>query len=156
MKTFTFLTSILAATGLAMAQPPSTPDYTSIPLDPAEVEQSLTAAKVPLAKAVELAETAANGTCVDARAVMSGTLRYEVTVASAGIAKKVMVDAMNGEVSAPTITIASAIKVAKERHNGVVRSATIDFSAELPVAKVLVYGSRRPMNSFSAQRMARS
>jgi FKBP-type peptidyl-prolyl cis-trans isomerase len=144
MKTFAILSSTVAAVlGLGMTQPPSTPDYTSIPLDPAEVEQSLSAAKITLAQAIELAETAGSGTCVDARAIMSGQLRYEIAVASGGITKKVIVDAMSGDVSAPTITVASAIKVAKERHNGVVRSATLDFSAEPAVAKVLIYAESK-------------
>ena len=37
-----FATTLAAVCGLAMTQPPTTPDYTSIPLDPAEVEQTLT------------------------------------------------------------------------------------------------------------------
>ena len=139
MNRLGFLALILAVGGLAMTQPPSPPDYTSVPLDPAEVEQSLAAAKVPLAKAIELAEAAANGSSVDARAIMSGNLRYEVMIASGGMTKKVIVDATTAEVSAPTITIPSAIKAAKEKRDGFVRSATIDFSAEPPVAKVLIY-----------------
>ena len=112
MKTFAILSSTVAAVlGLGMTQPPSTPDYTSIPLDPAEVEQSLSAAKITLAQAIELAETAGSGTCVDARAIMSGQLRYEIAVASGGITKKVIVDAMSGDVSAPTITVASAVSM---------------------------------------------
>lgn len=138
-----FASTLAAVCGLAMTQPPNTPDYTSIPLDPAEVEQTLSSAKVTLTQAIELAETAANGTCVDARAVMSGALRYEVLVASGGMTKKVIVDAMGGGVSAPTITIASAIKAAKERHDGVVRSASLDFAAEPPVARVLVYAGSK-------------
>jgi FKBP-type peptidyl-prolyl cis-trans isomerase len=46
-------------------------------------------------------------------------------------------------VSAPTITIASAIKAAKERHDGVVRSATLEFGAEPPVAKVMIYAGSK-------------
>jgi uncharacterized membrane protein YkoI len=148
MKRLALFASTLASTlavagGLAMTQPPSTPDYTSIPLDPAEVEQTLSAAKFTLTQAIELAETAANGSCVDARAVMSGSLRYEILVASGGMTKKVLVDAMSGDVSAPTITVASAIKAAKERHDGVVRTATLDFSAEPAVARVLIYAGSK-------------
>lgn len=138
-----FATTLAAVCGLAMTQPPTTPDYTSIPLDPAEVEQTLSSAKITLTQAIDLAETAASGSCVDARAIMSGTLRYEVLVASGGMTKKVVVDAMDGGVSAPTITIASAIKAAKERHDGVVRSATLEFGAEPPVAKVMIYAGSK-------------
>jgi peptidylprolyl isomerase len=137
-----FATTLAAVCGLAMTQPP-TADYTSIPLDPAEVEQTLSAAKVTLPKAIELAETAANGSCIDARAIMTGSLRYEILVGSGGVTKKVIVDAMSGEVSAPMITVASAIKTAKEKHNGVVRSATLDLNAEPPVAKVVIYAESK-------------
>ena len=121
MNRFAFLSTTLAAAiaaPLALGlSPMQQTDYTSVPPDPAEVEQTLAAATVSLAQAVELAEKAAGGTCVDARAVLAGPLRYEITVGAGGVARKVMVDAMSGAVSAPTITIGSAIKAALERHN---------------------------------------
>jgi uncharacterized membrane protein YkoI len=141
MNRLGFLALLLSVGGLAMTQPPSTPDYTSIPLDPAEVEQSLAAAKISLAQAIELAETAASGASVEARAIMSGELRYEVLVASGGMTKKVIVNATSGAVGAPTITVASAMKIAKERHDGFIRSATLNYDSEPPVATVLVYAS---------------
>jgi FKBP-type peptidyl-prolyl cis-trans isomerase len=118
-------------------------DYTTVPPDPAEVEQSLAAVKTTLEQAVAAAEKAANGTAVDARAMLVEPLKYEVTVASGGIARKVIVDGATGAASAPTLTMASAIKVATGKHAGVVRSATFDFIAEPAVAKVMVYGGAK-------------
>ncbi|MEY2714242.1 MAG: peptidyl-prolyl cis-trans isomerase, FKBP-type [Planctomycetota bacterium] len=134
--------SILAALfGLTMSMTAPQNDFTSIPPDPAEVEQSLSAAKVSLGQAVASAEKAANGTAIDARAVLAGDLRYEITVGAGGIARKVIVDASTGAVSAPLLTIQSAMDIANKKHQGVVRSASFDFTAEPAVAKVMVYGS---------------
>lgn len=122
MKRFAFLSTTLAAAIAAPfalgLSPMQQTDYTSVPPDPAEVEQTLASAAISLAQAVELAETAAGGSCVDARAVLVGPLRYEITVGAGGIARKVMVDAMSGAVSAPSITVGSAIKLALARHDG--------------------------------------
>jgi peptidylprolyl isomerase len=143
MNRLAFLSTTLAAAiaaPLALGlSPMQQTDYTSVPPDPAEVEQTLAAATVSLAQAVELAEKAAGGTCVDARAVLAGSLRYEITVGAGGVARKVMVDAMSGAVSAPTITIGSAIKAALERHNGSVRSARLDFEAEPATATIEIF-----------------
>lgn len=118
-------------------------DYTSLPLDPAEVEQMLSATKVSLGQAISSAEKAANGTAVDARAILEGDIRFEVTVASGGIARKVIVDGKTGAASAPTLTMASAIEIANKKHNGTVRSATFDFTVEPAVAKVMVYSASK-------------
>jgi len=140
------LTALLGtvATSLTLSMnPPSTPDYTSIPPDPAEVEQTLSAAKVSLAQAIEAAEKAAAGTAVDARAVLSGALQYEVSVAAGGLTRKVMVDAQTGVASAPTLTMSSAMKIATGKHDGFVRSAAFDFTADPAVAKVMVYAGAK-------------
>lgn len=118
-------------------------DYTSLPLDPAEVEQMLSATKVSLGQAISSAEKAANGTAVDARAILEGDIRFEVTVASGGIARKVIVDGKTGAASAPTLTMGSAIEIANKKHNGTVRSATFDFTVEPAVAKVMVYSASK-------------
>ena len=133
--------SILAALcGLTMSMTSPPADFTSIPPDPAEVEQSLSATKMSLSQAVSAAEKAANGTAIDARAILSGELRFEITVGSGGIARKVVVNAATGAVSAPVLTIQSAMEIANKKHAGVVRSASFDFSAEPAVANVMVYG----------------
>ena len=72
MNTKTLLAALcgLALTMTAEAQT----DYTSVPADPAEVEQALSASKVSLDQAVATAEKIANGTAVDARTVLGGEL----------------------------------------------------------------------------------
>ncbi|MFM7133536.1 MAG: FKBP-type peptidyl-prolyl cis-trans isomerase [Planctomycetota bacterium] len=114
-------------------------DYTSVPPDPAEVEQQLATAKISIEKAVAAAEAAAGGTAVDARAILAEPLRYEVTVAAGGITKKVIVDAATGKASAPTLTMASAMKAALAVHDGFVRSTNFNFSAEPPTATVTIF-----------------
>ena len=141
MSTKTILAAFcgLALTMTAHAQT----DYTSLPADPAEVEQTLSASKVSLGQAIAAAEKAANGTAVDARAVLSGELSYEVTVASGGIARKVIVNGTTGVATAPTLTIQSAMDIANKKHAGAVRSATFDFTAQPAVAKVMVYAGSK-------------
>ena len=135
-------TIVAAICGLALTMTATAQvDYTSMPLDPAEVEQSLSASKMSLGQAISAAEKSAGGTAIDARAIMEGELRYEITVGSGGIARKVIVNAASGAVSAPTLTIQSAIEIANKKHAGVVRMASFDFTAEPAVAKVMVYSS---------------
>ncbi len=129
----------LAPTMTAEAQT----DYTTIPSDPAEVEQTLTASKVSLGQAIATAEKAANGTAIDARAMLADALKYEITVASGGIARKVIVDGATGAATAPTLTIQSAMEIAGKKHDGVIRWATFDYLAEPAVAKVMVYGGAK-------------
>jgi uncharacterized membrane protein YkoI len=130
------ITAAMTATTSALGQT----DYTSIPPDPAEVEQSLSSLKIDLAKAIELAEAAVAGsTAVDARAMLADPVKYEITVAAGGLARKVIVDGATGAVSAPTLTIGSAIKAALAKHDGTARLAEFDFSAQPATAMVMVY-----------------
>ena len=141
MNTKTLLAALcgLALTMTAEAQT----DYTSVPADPAEVEQALSVSKVSLDQAVATAEKIANGTAVDARTVLGGELKYEITVASGGVARKVIVNATTGAASAPTLTIKSAMDIAKKKHDGGVRWATFDYTAQPAVAKVMVYAGSK-------------
>ncbi|MFM7052354.1 MAG: FKBP-type peptidyl-prolyl cis-trans isomerase [Planctomycetota bacterium] len=134
--------ALLAASMTLAMNPPGT-DYTTVPPEPAEVEQTLSAARVTMAQAIDAAEKAAGGTAIDARAVLATPLAYEVSVAAGGLTRKVMVDAQTGVASAPTLTIASAMKIATTKHDGFVRSATIDFTADPVVAKVMVYAGAK-------------
>lgn len=144
MKTF-FLRTALAAPVLATFLGMTTTtalgqtDYTTVPPDPAEVEQSLAATRVSLLAAVEAAEKAAGGSAVDARAMLGDAVKFEVTVAAGGLLKKVVVDGATGTASLPTLTMGSAIAIATKAHDGVVRSASFDYAAEPPTATVEVY-----------------
>ncbi len=135
---------LAAICGLALNMTASAQtDYTSVPSDPAEVEQTLAAGKVSLEQAIAAAEKAANGFAVDAHAVLGGPLKFEVTVASGGIARKVTVDGTTGVASAPTLTMQSAMKIAKDKHDGAIRSATFDFTVQPAVSKVMVYAGSK-------------
>ena len=148
MKTNSFLAALtglsltLSLTMNATAQV----DYTSIPPEPSEVEQALSALKIDIAKAIEIAEAAVAGsTALDARAILGNgaqsNVQFEVTVASGGFSKKVIIDGATGAASAPTLTIASAVKAALAKHAGSVRSATFDFTAEPATATVMIYAN---------------
>jgi uncharacterized membrane protein YkoI len=128
----------LAFAPLALAQ--TAPDYTTIPPDPAEVEQKLTAAHVTLAQAIAAAEKATSGHAVEAKAMMAGeSVRYEVFIESMGMVKRAIVDGMTGTVEVATLTTASAIAKASAAVKGAVRSVMFNMSAEPPTATVLIY-----------------
>jgi uncharacterized membrane protein YkoI len=128
-----------APTLLAQSSGPA-PDFTTLPADPAEIEQKLTAAHVTLAQAIVAAEKATNGNVVEARTMTKvDPLAYELIVDSGGMLKKVVVNALTGAVSAPTLTTASAVEKALASVKGAVRTVTFDLSAEPPRATILVY-----------------
>ena len=128
----------LSLASLAAAQ--TTPDYTTIPPDPAEVEQKLTAAHITLAQAVAAAEKATSGHAVEAKAMTAGdTVRYEIFVESMGMVKRAIVDGMTGAVEVPTLTTGSAIEKATAVVKGAVRSVIFNMSAEPPTATVMIY-----------------
>jgi FKBP-type peptidyl-prolyl cis-trans isomerase len=127
----------LAFAPIALAQ---SPDYTTVPPDPAEVEQKLTAAHVTLAQAVAAAEKAASGHAVEAKAMTAGdVVSYEIFVESNGMVKRAIVNGTTGAVEVPTLTIASAIEKASAVVKGAVRSVVFNMSAEPPTATVMIY-----------------
>jgi peptidylprolyl isomerase len=130
--------ALLITAPSALAQ--STPDYTTIPPEPAEVEQKLTAAHVSLAQAVAAAEKATGGHVVEAKAMTAGAqVNYEIFVEAKGMLKRAIVDGMSGQVRTVTLTTASAIEKATAAVNGAVRSVIFDLKVEPPVANVMVY-----------------
>ncbi len=139
-RTFCAALCSLALTMTAAAQV----DYTTIPPEPSEVEQALSALKIDLPRAIEIAEAKVPGsTAIDARAMLGDAVKYEVTVASGGLAKKVIVDGATGAASAPTLTIGSAVQAALAKHAGSVRSASFNFSAEPATATIMVYADAK-------------
>ncbi len=118
----------------------STPDYTTIPADPHEIEQKLTAAHITLAQAVAAAEKATNGHSLEAKAMTAGDhLRYEIIVSSLGMEKRVVVDGTTGAVTAAMLTIPAAIEKATATTTGTVRSVIFDMRADPPTAVVMLY-----------------
>ncbi|MFO0827432.1 MAG: FKBP-type peptidyl-prolyl cis-trans isomerase [Phycisphaerales bacterium] len=115
-------------------------DYTSIPPDPTEVEQKLTAAHITLAQAIAAAEKATNGSVVEAKAMLAGDhLSYEVIVSAQGVQKRAIVNGTTGAVTVALLTPASAVEKAGAAVKGAVRSVVIDPKADPPTATVLIY-----------------
>lgn len=147
MTRTTFFTATAAALALSaslLAQFNPNMDYTSLPPEPTDVEQQLSAATLSLAAAIGKAESATLGSTLDARAILGasgGALKYEVTVAVGGTSKKVIVDGTTGACVFPSLTAAAAAATASKLHPGSVRSASFDYTAEPPTAVVDVYDS---------------
>lgn len=129
----------LSLAPMTFAQSPGV-DYTTIPPDPAEVEQKLTAAHITLAQAVAAAEKKADGHAVEAKAMLAGdSVRYEVFVEAMGMIKRAVVDGATGAVEVPTLTTGSAIDKALAVVKGSVRSVVFNMGAEPPSATVMIY-----------------
>ncbi len=132
--------SVCAPILVTFASYAQTPDYTTVPPDPAEVEQKLTAAHVTLAQAVAAAEQASGGTVIEAKAMTTADhVSYEVLVNAQGMQKRAIVDGMTGKVSVATLTITSAAEKAAGAVKGAVRSVMFDTKSEPPTATALVY-----------------
>jgi hypothetical protein len=131
--------SSLAAIALsgAIAMPP---DYSTLPPEPAEVDQALTAARVTMNEAIAAAEKFAGGTAVSASAsVAEGAVNYEVMVAAGGMLRRVMVDGASGACSGAKMTLAEGIRLATSKVPGVVERVSLDPSSEPPTLSVTVY-----------------
>lgn len=110
----------LAAIALsgAMALPQ---DFATLPPEPAEIEQALTAARVTMDQAIAAAEKYAGGTAVSAAASVDGdAVSYEVMVASGGMLRRVMVDGADGTCVGAKMTLAEGIRLAYAKVPGVV------------------------------------
>lgn len=120
----------------------SPPDYTTIPADPFEVEQSLSAARIDAVKAIALARAAVNGTCVGFSTRLEGEqVFYDIDVSANGAIRTVVVDGATGQTTAPTTTIPQAIAAALASVDGFVKSVSTDFAATPPSLTVVVYAS---------------
>jgi uncharacterized membrane protein YkoI len=139
----TVLVSGIAAALASPLHAQSTPDYTSIPPEPAEVEAKIAAAAVNLEQAVAAAETAAGGTAVEARTRMGETVVYEIRVNANGMDKIVLVDGATGKVTAPMLTLREALTKAAEATKGVAKTATFNTTAEPPTVTVMAYEGGR-------------
>jgi uncharacterized membrane protein YkoI len=129
----------LAAISLlgAIASPP---DFSTLPPEPAEVEQALTAARVTMNQAIAAAEKFAGGAAVSATASVFGeVVNYEVMVAAGGMLRRVMVDGASGTCSGAKMTLAEGIRLATSKVPGVVERISLDPSAEPPTLSVTLY-----------------
>ena len=122
----------------------SPPDYTTIPPDPHETEQSLSAAPVSAMKAIELAKQKVPGKCINLNTTLGNdSVVYEVTISSGGPTTTVMVDGSTGAVTAKetptTITVEKAITQALKTHDGFVTSVNTFFEQVPPKFQVMIY-----------------
>lgn len=134
----------LAAALLALAPlpqgAPSGTDYTTIPGDPAEVEQQLSAAATNMTQAVAAAVQAVGGSAISARAILSPAgVSYEIICGTGGIAKRVLVDGATGAVTAPVVTLESAMATALKTHAGFIDSVAFDANSQPPTYSARVY-----------------
>ncbi|MCH2161934.1 MAG: FKBP-type peptidyl-prolyl cis-trans isomerase [Phycisphaerales bacterium] len=117
-------------------------DYTTIPPNPYEIEQVLASTRVDATKAIELATTAVGGSCAGIDAdVVGETVTYKITMGTASGLQTVTVDAQSGAVTAPTITIAEAIKAATQAVDGMVKSVQLNTSTFPPTYNILLYAN---------------
>jgi len=130
----TFMAAALAASGQGR------PDYSALPADPSEKAQKISAAKVDLMKAIDLAQTAGGGTAAQAEARIGadGGITYEIIVLGPGITKRAIVNGSTGAVTVATIDAAGAVKAATAKVDGIVESVVSDFSADPPTWEVKV------------------
>lgn len=137
------MTSIFAAFALMLASfnpAGGEPDYSTLPADPAEMEQQLAACAVAFDKATELALAKCPGMVVEASVdVHDGAPVYEFIIAGDGVLKRVSVHSATGAVTAPMINFAGAIAAARASVNGQVASVVSDQISEPPTYTVRVY-----------------
>ena len=119
-------------------------DFSTLPPEPAEMEQQLSAAAITMPSAIAAAEKFAGGAAVGATARPTAAgVEYEVMVAAGGIVRRVTVDGTTGACSGAMMTLSDAIKVALGKVPGVVESIEIDPAAEPPTISVVVYFERK-------------
>ena len=141
MSILTLLAALLPSATLLMSNPPAdSPDYTTVPPDPYEVEQRLSAAPINAQEAVKQAEAKTGGTVISLSTKFDGDkLDYELTVVHNGVSRKVVVDGATGAVTAPMVTIPNAIRTAIETNDGLVKAVFKNTDADPPTITVVMY-----------------
>jgi uncharacterized membrane protein YkoI len=141
MSMINLLAALLPSATLLMSNPPiDSPDYTSVPPDPYEVEQRLSAAPINAQEAVKQAEAKTGGSVRSLATKFDGdTLNYELIVVHNGVTRKVTVDGATGAVTAPMVTIPDAIRTAIEANDGLVKAVFENTDADPPTITVVMY-----------------
>lgn len=133
------LSAAVLVTSSILASPP---DFTTIPADPFEVEQSLSAARIDAIKAIAIARNAVDGACVGFSTRIEGEqVFYDIEISASGATRTVIVNGSTGQTTAPTTTIPQAIATALALVDGFIKSVTADFSATPPSLTVVVYAT---------------
>ena len=134
----------LASLGIGTSALAQNVDYSRIPSQPGKVQARLEQAKVTLPEAIAKAEKAGNGEAVQIRTLFDETtIRYVITLESMGIPKRILVDGMSGEVLAPNLSIADAIKTALEKTPGHCSAASMNLLANKPAITVVVLADNK-------------
>jgi uncharacterized membrane protein YkoI len=138
--------SLLLAGGLAFAALRG--DWSTLPPEPAELEQSLTAARIGLGAATAAAAKHAGGMPISAKATLDGgTLRYEVMVAVGTREQRVLVDPATGDCSGDPLpnwlSLEELARLAVAKVPGAVGRITADPLATPPTNTVTVYFERQ-------------
>ena len=129
-----------AAALLVAATLSGPPDYTTIPPDGHETEQTLSAAQVSASRAIELAQRAMPGQCLGLNTnVSDNSVVYEVMISTGGPATSVLVDGNTGTVTAPIVTVGKAIVAALGTYDGFIKSVKSSFDQNPPTYSVVVY-----------------
>ena len=119
-------------------------DFSTLPPEPAEMEQQLSAAAITMPAAIAAAEKFAGGAAVGATARPAANgVEYEVMVSAGGIVRRVTVDGSTGACSGAMMTLPQAISLALGKVPGVVESIGLDPTAEPPTITVVVYFQRQ-------------
>ncbi len=139
----TTITAALLPMGVPMntASAQSAPaDYETVPPDPSDAAQKLSAAPVSLTKAMELAASASGGTIVSAAATLNGDkVTYEVICAVAGVPQRVLVNGATGAVTSIKVSPIDAIARAVAKVDGTAQSVVGDFGATPPSYVVVLF-----------------
>jgi peptidylprolyl isomerase len=119
-------------------------DYSKIPTPPTKIQARLEATKITLPEAIETAQKAGGGIAVQARSLITpDTVRYVIMVEAAGVPKRILVDAMSGEVTAPNVSITDAVKTALKKVPGYCSAAILNLLSEQPTINVVVIADNK-------------
>lgn len=133
---------VLALGSLALAAETAvdaTTDWSTLPPPTRLTEEAIRQAKMTMVDAMRLAEEAAGGTAVQGRAfVESGDVIYEFVCTTAGLPKRITVNAATGKVISAVLTTASAMEEALKVSPGVCGSVESDLMADPPAYRVQV------------------
>ena len=141
MSILTVLAALLPSATLLMSNPPTdAPDYTTVPPDPYEVEQRLSAAPINAQEAVKQAEEKTGGTVRSLACRFDGEeVAYELMVTRNGVPTKVIVDGASGRVTAPMISIPEALRTSIEKIDGLVKAVYTNDDADPPTITTVIY-----------------
>ena len=138
MRLLPVLVSALLAAP-CLAQSGSDADFTTLPPDPAEMQQRLEGLAVDMAAAAEAVEK--QGARVNAIRLVQedGNWVYEVSLLHDGVPKRAIVNAATGEVTMARLNSVEAAAAARRAVDGRIGLMSVDTASEPPVWRVMVF-----------------